>query len=183
MRSRWWPTSSRGAAISNIQNKTVERPLCMNTGTEARRFVCVWRRSFVGCDVGTHPAVRPAFARDGGFRLWYNSRAVIGCFYSRSCNYGKTTSRSFDTTRQILHTSIMPTVTFPRHFSKNEDFVAIPRKEYDRFFAPQKNRRRTEEKEMTTEDLLALSREAKQLHKEGKLPFLTSLKEFRNMRI
>lgn len=95
---------------------------------------------------------------------------------SRDNNY-------FDAVRRIRYTSIMPTITIPKHFSKNEDLVAIPRKEYDRFFVPRKNGRRTEEREMTAEDLLVLSREAKQLRKEGKLPLLTSLKEFRNKRI
>lgn len=69
----------------------------------------------------------------------------------------------------------MPTITIPKHFSKNEDLVAIPRKEYDRFFFPQKNGPRATEKEMTAEKLLALSREAKRLHRARKLPLFSDL--------
>ncbi len=87
---------------------------------------------------------------------------------------------SVDGVRRILYHSSMLIITIPKHFSKNEDLVAIPRKEYDRFFVPKRGGRPTEEKEVTTEDLLTLSREAKQLHKEGKLPLLTSLKAFRS---
>lgn len=75
----------------------------------------------------------------------------------------------------MTHTSGMPTITIPKHFSRNEDLVAIPRKEYDRFFVAPKIGRRTEEKEMTAEDLLALSREAKQLNLSGKLPLFSDL--------
>ena len=81
----------------------------------------------------------------------------------------------FDLFKTIFYNLPMPTITIPKHFSKNEDLVAIPRKEYDRLFARAKNGLAPKEKEMTDEDLLALSREAKQLHKAGKLPLFSDL--------
>lgn len=74
----------------------------------------------------------------------------------------------------------MPTITIPKHFAKSDRLVAIPHKDYARFVAAAKKERNAQKPEMTAEDVLRLSREAKQLHKEGKLPLLRSLKEFRN---
>lgn len=74
----------------------------------------------------------------------------------------------------------MPTITIPKHFAKSDRLVAIPHKEYARLIASAKKERGAERPEMTAEDVLRLSREAKQLHKEGKLPLLRSLKELRN---
>lgn len=56
---------------------------------------------------------------------------------------------------------------------KNDDLVVLPRKEYEHLVA--------RDKEVTSREkkVLQLSREVKQLKKNGKLPMLSSLKDLR----
>ena len=75
---------------------------------------------------------------------------------------------------------IMVTITIPKKISINENLVAIPRKEYELLrsvFEILKERK--EKKEITENDILRWSREAKKLKKTGRLLVLRSLKDFR----
>ncbi len=69
----------------------------------------------------------------------------------------------------------MATITISKNLVKNDDLVIIPRKEYEEYLELKEKRR----EQITEEDVLQWSREAKQLKKAGKLPILRSLKEFR----
>jgi len=74
----------------------------------------------------------------------------------------------------------MVTITIPKKISINENLVAIPRKEYELLrsvFEILKERK--EKKEITENDILRWSREAKKLKKTGRLLVLRSLKDFR----
>jgi len=71
----------------------------------------------------------------------------------------------------------MTTITIPRKLSLNENLIAIPRKEYELLrsaFEILKQR-----KEITENDILRWSKEAKKLKKTGRLLILRSLKDFR----
>lgn len=68
-------------------------------------------------------------------------------------------------------------VTIPKRMTGREELVVLPRKEFERLI-----RLDVHEKETVTEDdVLRWSREARALHKKGKLPLLRSLKEFRDL--
>ena len=69
----------------------------------------------------------------------------------------------------------MPTITIPKKLIKNNDLVIIPRKEYEEYLELKEKRK----EQVTEENVLRWSEEAKRLKKAGKLPFLRSLKELR----
>lgn len=72
----------------------------------------------------------------------------------------------------------MPTITIPKNFIGSEKLVAIPDTEYKRLLTHVKKTPRADRqksKEMTAEDLLRLSREARKLYQEGKLPLFSDL--------
>ncbi|MBI3273701.1 MAG: hypothetical protein HYZ69_01010 [Candidatus Colwellbacteria bacterium] len=68
-------------------------------------------------------------------------------------------------------------ITIPKRMTGREELVVLPRKEFERL-----SRLDIHENETVTEDdVLRWSREARALHKKGKLPLLRSLKEFRDL--
>jgi len=64
----------------------------------------------------------------------------------------------------------MATITIPKKLAGRDDLVVIPKKEFDDLIA------RAEKNAVGEQDVIRWSREAKQLHRAGKLPELTSLR-------
>jgi hypothetical protein len=64
----------------------------------------------------------------------------------------------------------MATITIPKKLAGSDDLVVIPKKELDALIA-------RADAEVREQDILQWSREAKRLHRAGKLPKLTSLRE------
>jgi len=65
----------------------------------------------------------------------------------------------------------MVTINIPNNLVKNNDLVLISRKEYEKFLEC-----KNEEKEQVTEaDVLRWSKEARKLHRAGKLPLFKNL--------
>ena len=64
----------------------------------------------------------------------------------------------------------MATITIPKKLAGSDDLVVIPKKELDALIA-------RADAEVREQDILRWSREAKRLHRAGKLPKLTSLRE------
>jgi hypothetical protein len=60
-------------------------------------------------------------------------------------------------------------MTIPKALAGSDDLVIVPKKEYDNLLARAENA-------VGEQDVLRWSREAKQLHRVGKLPKLTSLR-------
>ncbi len=71
----------------------------------------------------------------------------------------------------------MVTITIPHKISKKEDLIAISRKEYAILLAA--FRILKEKKQISENDILRWSKEARMLKKTGKLAVLRSLKELR----
>jgi hypothetical protein len=69
----------------------------------------------------------------------------------------------------------MATITIPKKLIRNDDLVILPRKEYEEYLELKEKRM----EEITEEDILRWSKDAKKLKKAGKLPVLRSLKELR----
>ncbi len=69
----------------------------------------------------------------------------------------------------------MTTITIPQKITKNRDLIAIPRKEYEILLGAFKILK--EKKQVTAEDILRWSKEAKRLKRAGRLPLLRSLKD------
>lgn len=65
-----------------------------------------------------------------------------------------------------MKTQILTTI--PENIAKMGELVVLPRKEFERLIGKGKE-----------QEILRLSREAKNLKKEGKLPVLNSLKDLR----
>jgi hypothetical protein len=63
----------------------------------------------------------------------------------------------------------MATITIPKRLAGKDDLVVIPKKELDALIA-------RAESAVGEQDVLHWSREAKRLHRAGKLPKLTSLR-------
>lgn len=72
-------------------------------------------------------------------------------------------------------------ITIPKRITGREELVVLSRKEYERLMGVEKKGKVGEENKeiVTEEDVLRWSREARRLKKQGKLPLLRSLKEFR----
>lgn len=64
----------------------------------------------------------------------------------------------------------MATITIPKKLAGSDDLVVIPKKELDALIA-------RADAEVRYQDILQWSREGKRLHRAGKLPKLTSLRE------
>jgi hypothetical protein len=64
--------------------------------------------------------------------------------------------------------TLMARMTIPKAFAGSDDLVIVPKKEYDELLARAEN-------SVGEQDVLRWSREAKQLHRVGKLPKLISL--------
>jgi hypothetical protein len=64
----------------------------------------------------------------------------------------------------------MATITIPKKLAGSDDLVVIPKKELDALIA-------RAGAEVRERDILQWSRDAKRLHREGKLPKLNSLRE------
>ena len=62
----------------------------------------------------------------------------------------------------------MAIITIPKNLAANDDLVVIPRKELEALIASAN---------VSEDDVLAWSREAKRLHRAHKLPKLTSLRK------
>ena len=71
----------------------------------------------------------------------------------------------------------MTTITIPQKINKNRDLIVIPRKEYEILLDAFKILK--EKKQVTAEDILRWSKEAKKLKRAGRLPLLRSLKDLR----
>src|SRR5665647_1286569 len=71
--------------------------------------------------------------------------------------------------RSVVHLCYMATITIPKKLAGRDDLVVIPKKEFDDLIA-------RAESAVGEQDILRWSREAKQLHRAGKLPKLTSLR-------
>ncbi|PIS39351.1 MAG: hypothetical protein COT33_02415 [Candidatus Nealsonbacteria bacterium CG08_land_8_20_14_0_20_38_20] len=69
----------------------------------------------------------------------------------------------------------MATITIPKRITKGEELIVIPRKEYEGYLELKEKIK----EQITEEDVLRWSREAKRLKKTGKLPLLRSLEEIR----
>ena len=69
----------------------------------------------------------------------------------------------------------MATITIPKRITKGEELIIIPRKEYEEYLELKEKIK----EQITEEDVLRWSREAKRLKKTGKLPLLRSLEEIR----
>lgn len=69
----------------------------------------------------------------------------------------------------------MTTITIPKKITKGEELIIIPRKEYEKYLELKGKKG----EQITEEDVLRWSREAKKLKKTGKLSVLHSLKGFR----
>ena len=65
--------------------------------------------------------------------------------------------------------------TIPKKITLGEDLVVLPRREYEQML----RRAKDEKEEVTEEDVLRWSKEARELHKAGKLPILHSFKDLR----
>ena len=63
----------------------------------------------------------------------------------------------------------MTTITIPRKLSQNGDLVIVPKKEFDELLLRAKH-------DVSEEDILRWSKEAKAMKKYGKLPQLHSLR-------
>ena len=70
----------------------------------------------------------------------------------------------------VIYLFYMATITIPKKLAGRDDLVVIPKKEFDDLIA------RAEKNAVGEQDILRWSREAKQLHRAGKLPKLTSLR-------
>ena len=70
----------------------------------------------------------------------------------------------------------MNTITIPKHITHGDELVVLPREEYEEFLRIAKMKPK---EQVTEDDVLRWSREAKKLKKEGKLPLLRSLRDFR----
>lgn len=73
----------------------------------------------------------------------------------------------------------MATITIPKQITKGEELIIIPRKEYEEFLELKEKRK----EEITEEDVLRWSQEAKRLKRAGKLPLFKNLirKEYPNL--
>jgi len=65
--------------------------------------------------------------------------------------------------------------TIPKKITLGEDLVVLPRREYEEIV----RRARDEKEEVTEDDVLRWSKEARELKKKGKLPILRSLRGLR----
>ncbi len=70
----------------------------------------------------------------------------------------------------------MTTITIPKKISKNEELIAIPRREYDKLIGAFEVLRK---RELSERDILRWSMEAKKLKRTGRLPVLRSLRRLR----
>lgn len=77
----------------------------------------------------------------------------------------------------MITTTTKNIVTIPKQMTGREELVVLPRKEFERLTQLNVHERET----VTEDDVLRWSREARALHKKGKLPLLRSLKEFRDL--
>ena len=69
----------------------------------------------------------------------------------------------------VIYFLYMARMTIPKKLAGSDDLVIIPKKEFDDLLARADNA-------VGEQDILRWSREAKQLHRVGKLPKLTSLR-------
>ena len=69
----------------------------------------------------------------------------------------------------VIYLFYMATITIPKKLAGRDDLIVIPKKEFDDLIA-------RAESAVGEQDILRWSREAKQLHRAGKLPKLTSLR-------
>ena len=69
----------------------------------------------------------------------------------------------------VIYLFYMATITIPKTLAGRDDLVVIPKKEFDDLIA-------RAESAVGEQDILRWSREAKQLHRAGKLPKLTTLR-------
>ena len=77
---------------------------------------------------------------------------------------------------------IADVVTIPKRLTGREELVVLSRKEYERLIdtnTKEKVEGGKKKETVTEEDVLRWSQEARRLNKQGKLPLLRSLKEFR----
>jgi len=72
----------------------------------------------------------------------------------------------------------MTTITIPKNLIREKELIVIPRKKYEEFINLEKLLK-NKKGELKEEELLRLSREAKNLKKDNKLPILHSLRDFR----
>ena len=73
-------------------------------------------------------------------------------------------------------------VTIPKRLTGRDELVVLSRKEYERLIdtnTKEKVEGGKKKETVTEEDVLRWSQEARRLNKQGKLPLLRSLKEFR----
>lgn len=70
----------------------------------------------------------------------------------------------------------MKTVIVPKQFIKGQEFIAVPRKEYEEFSYWQKSFKT--KGAVTERDVSRWSKESRFLKKKGKLPLLKSLRDF-----
>lgn len=73
----------------------------------------------------------------------------------------------------------MTTISIPKKITKGEELVIIPRKEYEKYLEKYLELKGKKGKQITKEDVLRWSQEAKKLKKAGKLPILRSLNGLR----
>ena len=69
----------------------------------------------------------------------------------------------------VVHSRYMARIIIPKKLAGSDDLVIIPKKEFDDLSARAENA-------VGEQEVLRWSREAKQLHRAGKLPKLTSLR-------
>ena len=77
---------------------------------------------------------------------------------------------------------IADVVTIPKRLTGRDELVVLSRKEYERLIdtnTKEKVEGGKKKETVTEEDVLRWSQEARRLNKQGKLPLLRSLKEFR----
>ena len=73
----------------------------------------------------------------------------------------------------------MVVITIPKKIHGTKEFITIPRKEYEEFLALKKLLLKKNADRFIEADIFRISKEAKSLKKNGKLPILRSLKNIR----